>query len=181
MSQRRTTLHMKHPQRQRIRRKPRTTYPCRRLFILLLLLSRYQRHILLPPASSRHKWRCPQMENHQPPPTLPCTGVHTSKTGATCTWETKKEPIGGPNNHEETNHDELRRRYTGVSQQHRKNNTTRQGSWWTISKRRCWGWLRRWAASKKKIEDWRSEWSSRKNQPGRPESKHDDGHMRTSN
>jgi len=47
-----TSFHMKHPQRQRIRRRPRTTYPYRRLFILLLLLSRYQRHILLPPSSS---------------------------------------------------------------------------------------------------------------------------------
>jgi len=51
-----TSFHMKHPQRQRIRRRPRTTYPYRRLFILFLLLSRYQRHILLPPPSSpRHK------------------------------------------------------------------------------------------------------------------------------
>ena len=49
----RTTLHMKHPPRQRIRKRPRTTYPYQRLFILLLLLSRYQRHILLPPPSPR--------------------------------------------------------------------------------------------------------------------------------
>jgi len=134
-----TSSNMKHPQRQRIQRRPRTTYPYRRLFILLLLLSQYQRNIQLPPPSPR-KWRCPPVENQRPPPTPPCTGVHVSKTGETCTWVTKKEPIGGPNNHEETNPDELRRRYTGVSQQHWESNITRQGSWWTISKRRRWGW-----------------------------------------
>ena len=175
-----TSIHMKHPQTQRIRRRPRTTYPYRRLFILLLLLSRYQRHIILPPPSPR-KWRCPRAENPRPPPMPTCTGVHVLKTGATCTWGTKKEPIGGPNNHEETNHDELRKRYGGVSQQHRKSNTTRQESWWTISKRRCWGWPKRWAASRKRTEDWRSEWSSQKTGPGRPELKPDDGHTRTLN
>jgi len=54
-SKRRRILQMKHPQRQPRRRQTRTTYPYRRLFILLLLLSRYQRHILLPPPLSRHK------------------------------------------------------------------------------------------------------------------------------
>jgi len=118
---------------------------------------------------------------HQPPLMWPWTGVHASTIGATCTYETKREPTGSQSSLDETNRAHKQKRSTGVRQRASATNTTTWGSSSRNLKKKWRGWRKRWETSGTRTGATKDGvWWPRSRQ-GKPESRPDDGHTTTSN